>query len=93
MKISVEIAFSFKRRLDPSYRELILSPGASVADALDVLASHHPEFRDRVMRKEGGLRRQFHVWVNGRNVRFGDDLATALQDGDRLSIVPPAGGG
>jgi len=93
MRIAVEIAFSFKHALNPSYRELHLPPGATVRDAIDALASGHEAFRDRVMDQDGRVRRNFHTWVNGRNVRFADDLATVLVDGDRLSIVPPAGGG
>ncbi len=93
MRIQVEIAFSFKHALDPSYRELHLPLGATVRDAIDALAACHEAFRERVMDRDGNVQRLFHAWVNGRNVRFADDLATVLDDGDRLSIVPPAGGG
>jgi len=93
MRVAIEIAFSFKHALDPSYRELHLPTGATVGDAIDALATGHAAFRDRVMGQDDRVRRNFHAWVNGRNVRFADDLDTILVDGDRLSIVPPAGGG
>ncbi|MGH2632065.1 MAG: MoaD/ThiS family protein, partial [Tepidiformaceae bacterium] len=33
------------------------------------------------------------IYVNGEDVRFTDGLATALKDGDEISIVPAVAGG
>ena len=34
-----------------------------------------------------------NVLLNGRNVRFLNDLATPLSDGDAVAFLPPVGGG
>ena len=39
------------------------------------------------------LRERLTVLVNGRNILFLDGLATALHDGDVVSVFPPVYGG
>ena len=46
------------------------------------------EFRQRIFDGDGGLKRFVNVYVNGEDVRFLSGLATALKDGDEVSIVP-----
>ena len=43
--------------------------------------------------EEGELRRFVNVYINGEDVRFEDGLATAINDGDEVSIVPAVAGG
>jgi sulfur-carrier protein len=93
MIISVEIAFSFKRELDEAYRRLELPDGATVLDALCALGHKYPPFYERVFVEEGVIRKHVNTLVNGRNVQFQAGLDTVLRDGDRLSILPPVGGG
>jgi sulfur-carrier protein len=93
MRISVEIAFSFKHDLGEAYRELELPAGATVIDAIHVLADRYEVFRSRVLDDAGAVRRHISALVNGRNVQSQAGFDTPLDDGDRLSILPPAGGG
>jgi len=93
MRISVEIAFSFKRELESGYRSLELADGATVREALRVLAERYPKVRERVFDQEGGIRRNINALINGGNVQFRERFGTVLRDGDRLTILPPVGGG
>jgi len=93
MRISVEIAFSFKRELDEDYRELELPERATVGDALAELARRHPAAAARLFDEDGTIRRNVNALVNGENVQFRRRFETALADGDRLTILPPVGGG
>ena len=93
MRISIEIAFSFKHELDDDYRTLEIENGASVIDAFRVLGERYTAFRDRVFDEHAEIRRNINALINGGNVQFREGFATVLKDGDRLSVLPPVGGG
>ena len=93
MKISVEIAFSFKHELDPGYRALELSDGATVLEAFEQLAERFPLMRDRILDERGCVLKHINALINGENVQYRKGFDSVLEDGDRLSILPPVGGG
>ena len=93
MKISVEIAFSFKRELDDAYRTLELPDGATVRDAMAELGRRYAAVRERLFDENGEIRRNINALINGGNVQFRQRFETVLVDGDRLTILPPVGGG
>jgi molybdopterin converting factor small subunit len=66
--------------------------GSTVAEALDDLFARHPALRDRVT--EGGeLSRFINVYVNDRDVRYRDGLATAIAADDTIILLPAMAGG
>ncbi len=93
MRISIEIAFSFKHELGDDYRNLEIESGASVVDAFRALGERYPIFRERVFDEYEEVRRNINALINGGNVQFREGFATVLKDGDRLSVLPPVGGG
>lgn len=93
MNISVEIGFSFKRELDDAYRRLELPDGATVLDAFRMLRDRYPIFCERVFDQAGAIRRNINALINGSNVQFRDGFNTILCEGDRLTVLPPVGGG
>jgi len=93
MNISVEIAFSFKRDLDAGYRTLRLLDGATVLEAFRELARRYPEVEARLFEENGEPHRHINALVNGENVQFREKFETRLREGDRLTILPPVGGG
>jgi molybdopterin converting factor small subunit len=71
-----------------------LSSEAPNVEALIVdLETRFPAMRGRLRDDAGALRRFVNLYVNGEDVRFRDGLATGLQAGDELSIVPAVAGG
>jgi len=93
VKIDIEIAFSFKHELDGNYRCLELPTQATVLDAFNVLASRYVAFRERVFDTTGDVRRNINALINGENVQYREGFRTVLVEGDRLSVLPPVGGG
>jgi len=93
MKVTLEIAFSFKRDLGAGETGLDLPKEADVGYALRDLVRRHPSLEQRFFSRRGALHRHVNVLVNGRNVALGEGLATRLSDGDRLTLLPPVGGG
>jgi molybdopterin synthase sulfur carrier subunit len=67
---------------------------ATSVDALvDALDSRYPGLKGRLCDEAGKLRRFLNVYVNSEDIRFLDNQATALKDGDEVSIVPAVAGG
>jgi MoaD family protein len=67
--------------------------GGTVGEALDSLYAQHGELRDRIADDAGGLRRFVNVYLGGEDIRFLEGLATAVKDGDELTILPAVAGG
>ena len=93
MRITVEIAFSFKHELDEGYRTLEIRDGATVRDAMAQLGRRYTAVEGRLFDEDGGIRRNINALINGGNVQFRQRFDTVLRDGDRLTILPPVGGG
>lgn len=67
---------------------------ASSVDALlQELETRFPGILARLTDENGKLRRFLNVYVNSEDIRFLDHQATALADGDEVSIVPAVAGG
>jgi len=66
---------------------------ASVDDLLQVMEGRYPGILARLCDESGKLRRFLNVYVNSEDIRFLDHQATALTDGEEVSIVPAVAGG
>jgi sulfur-carrier protein len=67
--------------------------GATVREVLDGLFERHDELRARLYDDGGGLRRFVNVYVAGEDIRFLDGLATPVDDGSEVTILPAVAGG
>jgi molybdopterin converting factor small subunit len=66
--------------------------GTTVKTALDALAVKHPALVERMF--DGAqLKRFLNLYLNDEDVRFLDELNTAVKDGDELAIIPAVAGG
>jgi sulfur-carrier protein len=66
---------------------------SSVKDLMDTLETNFPGIKARLCDEKGELRRFLNVYVNSEDIRFLDNSATELADGDEVSIVPAVAGG
>ena len=66
--------------------------GATVGEVLDALYERYGELRSRIA-EDGGLRRFVNVYVAGEDIRFLDGLATPVEDGSEVTILPAVAGG
>jgi molybdopterin synthase sulfur carrier subunit len=74
--------------------ESVALEGASVRQLLDSLTSRYPELGKRLYKTQGQeLNRFINVYVNDEDIRFLDNLDTAVKAGDEVSIVPAIAGG
>lgn len=68
-------------------------PAASVGEALTNLVAQHPDLKRHLYTDDGKLRSFVNVYVNDEDMRYLQKEATALKDGDTISIVPSIAGG
>ena len=68
------------------------APG-SLGDLVVELERQYPGMAERLVDDGGELRRFVNVFVNGEDIRFLEGMATAIGDGDEVSIVPAVAGG
>ena len=64
----------------------------TVRGALDELGRKYPAITQRLF-ENGQVRRFVNVYVNDEDVRYLDNLATAVKAGDEVSIIPAVAGG
>lgn len=91
MSVTIRIPTTL-RTLTAGESEVEVDPG-TVGEALGRLDAAHPGFSERILDEDGNLRRFVNVFVSDDDVRFMDGLATAVNDGETLSIIPAVAGG
>jgi adenylyltransferase/sulfurtransferase len=74
-------------------RSTIEVSGATVAEAMHALVAAHPDLKKHLYTEEGKLRAFVNLYVNDEDIRYLQKEATALGDGDDISIVPSIAGG
>lgn len=67
--------------------------GATVGEAMNALVAQHPDLRKHLYTDDGKLRAFVNLYVNDEDIRYLQKEATALKDGDQISIVPSIAGG
>src|SRR5271154_1481988 len=66
---------------------------ATVGEAMSALVAQHPDLRKHLYTDDGKLRAFVNLYVNDEDIRYLQKEATALKDGDSISIVPSIAGG
>jgi len=80
------------RRFTGGAEEVSVS-GTTVAALVADLEKYHPGIKERICDEGGTVRRFVNIFVNGDDIRFLNNLDTAVKDGDEVSIVPAIAGG
>jgi molybdopterin converting factor small subunit len=65
----------------------------SLSDALALLWSEYPSFRDRVVTELGELRPHINIFVDGESIRYSGGFGTPVRDGAEIVILPALSGG
>ena len=67
--------------------------GDTVRDVIDDLEKNYPGIKERICDDSGAVRRFVNVFVADEDIRVLDNLDTAVQDADEISIIPAIAGG
>jgi molybdopterin synthase sulfur carrier subunit len=73
--------------------DAVQADGATVGALVADLDKRHPGLRDRICDETGAVRRFVNIFVNGEDIRFLQNLDSAVKAGDEVSIVPAIAGG
>jgi sulfur-carrier protein len=67
--------------------------GSTVGEVLENLEKRFPGIGARVLDDKGAVRRYINIFHNDEDIRFLQQLATPVTQGDRITIVPAIAGG
>ena len=73
--------------------ETISTVGANIGEVIDNLEKAFPGIKNRICDDAGNVRRFVNIFINGEDIRFLDEKATAVKEADEISIVPAIAGG
>ena len=74
-------------------REVVEADGSTIDEILQSLDSSYPGLKGRICDEQGNVRRFVNVYLNDEDIRFLEDKATSVREGDEISIVPAIAGG
>jgi molybdopterin synthase sulfur carrier subunit len=90
MAIRIHIPTPMRQHTDG--QAVVEVSGNTVQGALDALGKKFPAIVQRIF-ENGQVRRFVNVYLNDEDVRYLDNLQTAVKDGDEVSIIPAVAGG
>lgn len=90
MPIRVQIPTPMRQHTEG--KAIVEVAGSTVQAALNDLGQKYPGITERLFDK-GQVRRFVNVYVNDEDIRYLDNLATPVKDGDELAIIPAVAGG
>ena len=74
-------------------QELVQAAGANIGELIENLEKSYPGIKERLCDANGNVRRFVNIFLNDEDIRFLEDKATAVKEGDEISIVPAIAGG
>lgn len=80
------------QRLTDNQGEVVVE-GSDIREVIGNLEMKFPGVKVRLCDENGALRRFVNIYINEEDIRFLKGEASALKDGDEVSIVPAIAGG
>ena len=71
----------------------VSAEGATVGEVFDGLIARYPGMADNLVGEDGKLHKFVNVYRNDDDIRYLEQLATPVADGDEISILPAGAGG
>ena len=90
MAIKVQIPTPMRQHTEG--KTTVEVPGGTVQAVLADLGAKYPAIAERVF-QNGKVRPFINIYVNNEDMRYLDNLATPVKDGDELAIIPAVAGG
>lgn len=73
--------------------ETVSAEGKTIEEILFHLNQTYPGLGERICDENGNIRRFINIFLNDEDIRFLQDKATPVKEGDEISILPAIAGG
>ena len=90
MAIRIQIPTPMRQHTEG--KATVEAQGTTVATVFADLGRQFPAITQRIF-DNGQVRRFVNVYLNDEDIRYLENLATPVKDGDELSIIPAVAGG
>ena len=90
--MSVTVSIPTILRTHTGGEKRVTATGSTLKDVITDLESNYSGITERLL-DDGKLQRFVNIYVNDEDVRFSGGLATAITDGDSVTILPAVAGG
>jgi sulfur-carrier protein len=90
--MSVKVTIPTPLREHTGGATAVAAAGVTVQAVLADVLKQFPVLEARLFDK-GQVRRFINLYLNNEDIRFLDNLATPVKDGDELAIIPAVAGG
>lgn len=91
--MSVKVRIPTPLRKITGGKDEIDAEGSTVGEVIDDVEKNFNGLKERICEESGELRRFVNLYLNDEDIRFEDNLKTAVKDGDEISIIPAIAGG
>jgi sulfur-carrier protein len=91
--MAIEVIIPTPLRTMTNNLDTVNAVGSTIIEVIENLNQQFPGIKERLADDQGNLRRFVNIYINGEDVRFLEDKATPVKDGDEISIVPAIAGG
>ncbi len=91
--MSIEVRVPTVLRKHTAGEKSVTAEGETLADLVADLETRNAGLGTALVGEDGALHRFINVYVNDEDVRYLGGIATPLNDGDTVSILPAVAGG
>jgi molybdopterin converting factor small subunit len=91
--VSVEVRIPTVLRKHTAGEKAVRGAGSTIREVLGDLDARHAGLAEALVDADGSLQRFINMYLNDEDVRYLEQLDTAVNDGDIISILPAVAGG
>ncbi len=90
--MSVRVQIPTPLRPNSGGQAVVEVSATTVGESLAKLIEIHPALGGKLF-ENGNLRRFVNIYVNDEDIRYLENLATPIKEGDEIAIIPAVAGG